>query len=404
MINLNEIGIDTTEINVNILNEIINNKFFILYFILIVISIIIIYIASKDYTTLTSKTYTYGFLIIVPLIIGILLVSPLISGTKNINILLYIAIFSIIIIIIFYFYLKTSTLTIFLTSYIINIILLLILIIGLAIFYKMFDDYLKSFSGWTEFFINFIFYIPCLTSDIIEFIINQYKITPNIIIVLFIIEILFIIMYIYVPPILTKIIQKDANVLLYNPIFLNNEKMLNTNSNLFTMSYVNNNILKLHSSNDDNIFRTNYSISFWSYINNENISLHAEKEIFNYGGGKPRITYTNIPNSINNKYTVYYSNIGNSSYNMELENQKWNYFVITYNNNIVDIFINGVLKQSIEITNNIPTYSLSDTITVGENNGLYGAICNVNYYLTPLTKSQIANSYNLLQFSNPPII
>jgi hypothetical protein len=165
------------------------------------------------------------------------------------------------------------------------------------------------------------------------------------------------------------------------------------------MSYVNNNILKLHSSND--IFRTNYSISFWSYVNNENNSTKTENEIFNYGNGKPKVTVSRLPK---NKYTIYYSNNGNSSYDLELENQKWNYFVITYNNNIVDIFINGVLKHSLEITNNVPSYSLKDTITVGEQNGLYGAICNVCYYINPLTKSQIANNYNLLQFSNPPVI
>jgi hypothetical protein len=42
-------------------------------------------------------------------------------------------------------------------------------------------------------------------------------------------------------------------------------------------------------------------------------------------------------------------------------------------------------------------------VTIGEDNGLDGAICNVKYYKNPLTKYEITNSYNLLMYKNPPI-
>ena len=89
--------------------------------------------------------------------------------------------------------------------------------------------------------------------------------------------------------------------------------------------------------------------------------------------------------------------------------QKWNYVALTYSDNRVDIFINGNLEKTYIFTNDaIPTYTGMDRITVGDGDGtvsgggLYGAICNVNYYKTPLTQIQIVSAYNMLMHKNPP--
>jgi hypothetical protein len=44
-----------------------------------------------------------------------------------------------------------------------------------------------------------------------------------------------------------------------------------------------------------------------------------------------------------------------------------------------------------------------DSIKIGSDNGLYGAICNVNYYKSPLQESQLVNMYNLYYNKNPPV-
>ena len=51
----------------------------------------------------------------------------------------------------------------------------------------------------------------------------------------------------------------------------------------------------------------------------------------------------------------------------------------------------------------MPQYNDLDQITVGEENGLDGAICNITYYRHPLTPEQIALSYNSTSLSNLPI-
>ena len=63
------------------------------------------------------------------------------------------------------------------------------------------------------------------------------------------------------------------------------------------------------------------------------------------------------------------------------------------------------MERTFTISNNIPEItSATNNMIVGENNGLDGAICNILYYNKPLTKFQVAESYNLLINQNPPVI
>jgi hypothetical protein len=87
-----------------------------------------------------------------------------------------------------------------------------------------------------------------------------------------------------------------------------------------------------------------------------------------------------------------------------MPNQKWNNIVINFNNNnTVDVFVNGNLERTFESRmRNITSNVTQNAINIGSNNGLYGAICNINYYAIPLTQGQIVQQYNLLYNKNPP--
>ena len=79
--------------------------------------------------------------------------------------------------------------------------------------------------------------------------------------------------------------------------------------------------------------------------------------------------------------------------------QKWNNIIINYNGGVLDVFLNGELvKSDIGV---VPYYTL-DNLTIGENNGLNGGICNVVYFNKPLTSSKIYNLYNSVKFKTPP--
>jgi len=117
----------------------------------------------------------------------------------------------------------------------------------------------------------------------------------------------------------------------------------------------------------------------------------------------------------NNNYlfNFYYSGSDKNkpTHQLELPLQKWNNIVLNYVNNGVDVFINGELSLSYNFRDDIPIYSDDDDIFVGDTNeiaytntnGLYGSICNIAYYMTPLTKREIVLNYNMLSINNPPL-
>jgi hypothetical protein len=72
------------------------------------------------------------------------------------------------------------------------------------------------------------------------------------------------------------------------------------------------------------------------------------------------------------------------------------------------IFMNGELIKTIPYTTSPSSQKSGDNkLSVGWNtdqiDGLFGAICNVVYYKTPLTPDQVARMYNLYLHKNPPI-
>jgi hypothetical protein len=75
----------------------------------------------------------------------------------------------------------------------------------------------------------------------------------------------------------------------------------------------------------------------------------------------------------------------------------------------VDMFINGVLKRSFTydgINKSIPIIKNNSQIYTGEleeRDGLYGAICNIVYYNSPVTKMALVYNYNTLSIQNPPV-
>jgi hypothetical protein len=85
----------------------------------------------------------------------------------------------------------------------------------------------------------------------------------------------------------------------------------------------------------------------------------------------------------------------NSFYDVTIQNQKWNHIAVNYNRNRADIFINGNLERTFDMKDMIPEYNELDTITVGEENGVEGAIRDLVYHKRPLSQEEIVTIYNL---------
>jgi hypothetical protein len=412
--------LDTSENRREIINGVIPNIGIV---ILPVILLIIIIFAIRDPSSLTDNTIIYAILMGVILFGCFIIFSSLMRvSTPNASAHIPMIVFALFLIAM----IASTYLSSFITPYItpttislvsnaLRLIIVLMIIVGLAIGYKFYSERLKALTGWQGFFINFLFYIPCLISDGLEYLLQQYNITPNIVFVLLIIELLLALSYFYIPKLLKKSIKKTEIVLQNKPVYLNTETVVgNTEMFLFKPINVDENIEYI----DQNaLYRRNYCISMWVFLNVHSSSTAAynnETEIFDYNS-HPRITYKNVSNNLKSKdkgiYTFYFSNIKSTTiesdddakYELSIPNQKWNLISCNYFDTKVDLYINGNLERTYTFSDNIPQYSPEDLVKLGKDNGLNGAICNVSYNKKPLTSSEISTSYNINYMNNPPI-
>ena len=302
----------------------------------------------------------------------------------------------------YFLYSSLSETTIFYVNYLLLGLIGLILITGLAIFLLIFSNYIKTFSGWYGFFIYFIFYIPCIFIEFIDFIKSELKATTNTVYLLFILEIIFILSYVYLPNLIRNYINSFGKPLLEKCVFLKDEKIIATTYDLIDKP-----------NNENNIINQNFSLSMWCFINSQpksNSSYINESNIFDYGNGKLKIVYNYDLSKSQNNYKFYFANNKinkvDNFFELNLPDQKWNNIVINNHYNNIDVFVNGKIVKTFTYNNvyEPPSFSESDVMKIGSNNGLYGSICNIRYYSKPLTKFEIANNYNMLMMNNPPIL
>jgi hypothetical protein len=293
------------------------------------------------------------------------------------------------------------------TSIVLNV--LLICLVLTIIYRTIIIDLPYGNSKKNSFFdliINVVFFIPCLLSNTInffyDFFTEQYKLTTSSAIMLLIISILLLVVYFSVPLILDKLYLQGGKLLVNQPVYLSNSYVLGNYETL----------------NGSDKFDYQYSISFWFYLNsvppNTNPSYTKYTSLLNFGE-KPNVLYNAVNNSL--MITMQQSGLQKNTTNKLIdfdENgnrivykqknvllQKWNNIIINYNGGILDIFLNGELvKSNIEV---VPYYTL-DNLTIGEDNGINGSMCNLVYFNKPLTSYNIYYLYNMVKNKNPPVM
>jgi len=214
--------------------------------------------------------------------------------------------------------------------------------------------------------------------------------------------IIIFIVYFSFPSVFNKFSLQGGQQLVNKPVNLNNSNSLGTYEEL----------------NRSSQFDYQYAISFWVYLDatspNMNSSYSKFTSIMNFGN-KPNILYKanehillittqqkDLEKTTENKLIEFDDNGNRIIYkNTNLPLQKWNNFIVNYNGGILDIFLNGELvKSSVGV---VPYYTL-DNLTIGEEHGLRGGICNVIYFKKALTRSNIYYLYNTVKHKTPPVI
>jgi hypothetical protein len=290
-------------------------------------------------------------------------------------------------------------------SFVLNI-LLVIVVLGLI--YKTIYVQLPSGNskknGLFNLIINLIFYIPCIFSDTFDsigkFVSGEYKNTTAGSVIMLVVAILLFIVYFSAPLLYNKINLQGGTQLVNKPVYTDSQYSLGTYEEL----------------NGTSTYDYQFAISSWIFLDavgpNTNPSYEKYTSLLNFAN-KPNILYNgktntlmitmeqkDLKNTTDNKLIDFDDN-GNRiifiKRNIPL--QKWNNIIINYAGGILDIFINGELvKSDIGV---VPYYTL-DSLTIGENNGISGGICNLVYFRKPLTSSNIYKIYNSAKNKNPP--
>ena len=357
------------------------------------------------------------------------------------------------------------------------IIIILILMIFIPLFsklkgegnnkYKVSNSFTNFILSLLSFIGELIFYIPCKIHDIIISIASANKSVNRTTLLFIILDILFILLYIYGSYIRKHIYIKGvfpsiSEILGISQLFsgwFSNVDMPNVNvkspniSDWFSTSNVPNVNLKypistkeynmnvsnfIAKSNDktmNNTERTiyNYSLSFWFNIDtnspSSSIAYSTYTPILTYGTA-PIVMYNYLnqsliiasrsdnssypslkPSEINDpsgRYTKSKLKVIYESTNIPL--QKWNNLVLVYSSSIVDIFINGKLVGSNISVTPTPSEHIHRpgipqiiSLTAGYTNGINGKICNIIYYDKRIGLEEIDRLYVSVKDNNPPI-
>lgn len=383
-------------------------------------------------------------LFIIPLLLIMLLGTNIFkSNNSGVSVLLYSLITLVFVFLYFYLLSILSDDQKDLLNYISGTLFLVSIILFLCLIVLMFGNFMMAQEGIQGIIAYLIFYIPCLVLDLINYLKKEAGLVTPTIGIVFILEIITILCYLYLPALFNKATSLTGIDLVKEPVILKEEVTL-PGGEMFIIPE-DGNLTGMRSIEKS---RYNYAISMWVYINTNanNASAYAnEMNIFNYDN-KPSVSYklnvsgcsnrstiTNDEGDLEYKYKtddgcnpedVNNDNIEGRTSNfifrlsnnkndedeyktikVELPQQKWHFIVFNYHNNVADIFINGNLYSSYKFENNDrPTYNkINDNVIIGQDKGLEGVICNTKYHTKPLTKFEIVNTYNLLMNYNPPI-
>jgi hypothetical protein len=296
-------------------------------------------------------------------------------------------------------------------SLITNIFIILGVIGILAILYvqfkpsinKILEEYNKpgSSSTFTKILSlawMIVMYIPCLLVALVEYLKLQYKITTKPVWLLLGGELLLVVFWVILPWIYNKIVKHDGDHLLEGPIYLNDSVILR---GLTAPPPI------VPTSKKATPKQNNYALSAWFYINEPtlppdtyfNILDYANKSTVTYNPGKNilKVQATNMTATPKKLTSILSTAVTDNTFYL----QKWNNIVINYDGATMDVFLNAVLVASAP---NILINNTQSAVTLGENKGVRGGICNVVYYNHVLTERTVAVFYKLLRDKNPPVL
>jgi len=298
------------------------------------------------------------------------------------------------------------------TSGIVAFILnLFIILIVLGLIFKIFTTTnAYQNSPIIRIIINSLLYIPCIFVSIVDGLASLFGMTknysPNVpktnlkfmkitdnnnYAIYFGLLAITIIAYLVYPYIEEKVTSQGGLLLVNQPVYLNELKSLASYQTLNQTKAID-----LSDPNNPMQFNYHYAISFWIFFDSTNPSkVNQYVSILNYGNN-PNILFNPVDNTL--LFTMDKENVVLYE-DKTIPLQKWNHILINYSGSVLDIFINDKLVKSV---NGVIPYKTLDTLQIGENNGIQGGICNVNYFNKSVNIKQVHYLYQFFKNKTPP--
>lgn len=269
------------------------------------------------------------------------------------------------------------------------IVTILIVFVALSMFYKINQTAIYNMTGIQGFIVNFILFIPCLISDFIEYLYGEFATTPKIVYILFVIELILILLYLYLPKIMKQMNEQSGKVIVDKPERINMRKDV-TNYIDMQSAEIPTDSQQLTGSKLTVNVRKKFAMSLWVYIvpmPTNHIPYNKEATILDFAS-HPRIVYDGSQRN----FRIYYSASKNDQF--DAPHEKWNHIFVNYDKDTVDMYLNGELKTTIPREEQTGGFFVGDILTIGQDNGLQGGIAKVVYYERPLLIHEIRNVYN----------
>jgi len=288
-------------------------------------------------------------------------------------------------------------------------LLVLLGILAVALFYNLFMAHslrhAMKYNRYLFFIVQLLLYIPCWISNLFnalgKWCVGQYYATTAGSIFMLLLSIALLLLYISLPRVATQVYNQGGKRLLEQPVSTDVQQSLGTYETL----------------NDSDSYDYQYALSFWVFLDsagpNTGTAYTKYTSLLNYAN-KPNVLYKADTHHF--MVTMQQNELQQTTDNplMEFDTdknrilwettnfplQKLNNVLFNYNGGTMDIFLNGVLvSSSIGV---VPYYTL-DSLTIGEDAGIKGGICNVLYFKKDLTSSDIYYLYTMVKDKNPPI-
>lgn len=260
---------------------------------------------------------------------------------------------------------------------------ILIVVAAIAVVYKYIYPYFSKVTTTLPAPIALIrdavIFLPCILINVVEWFRHQFSITPKAIWILLVIEVLLVISRFLIPWLVSKAASAGGVLLLDGPIYMDKETTVSNFKQIYGEIKTDGDDV----THPDKLY--SYAISSKIYINpqppNTRPSASKFTPLVNFEG-KPLLSYETSTNTL--QASMNGKNVFKEAVSLPL--QKWNTIILNLKDSMLDVWINGKLVGTGPATEGKRNY---ETITVGSDNGVEGAIKDVQFFHTALGLSQI---------------